>query len=75
MFNNSDSQSLNGVFINKRRIPTETPTRLNVTDVLGIGAVNNSSDDYFVFEICQVDVNQVLDKFGDSHNVICSHGA
>ena len=51
LFNNYDSQSMNGVFINERRIPAETLTRLNDEDIMGIGAVNNDKDGFFVFKI------------------------
>lgn len=43
-------QSTNGVFVNGIRIPKQEAFRINVGDVLGIGAADNS-DVNFLFDI------------------------
>ena len=42
---------MNGIYINKYKIPQSTPTILNVGDVLGVGAIDASDPDYFVFSV------------------------
>jgi hypothetical protein len=42
---------MNGVFVNKIRIPANTPTILHERDVLGVGAIEATEPDYYVFRV------------------------
>lgn len=53
---------MNGVYINRVKIPSHTLMALKYGDVLGIGAVDTSDPDYHVFDICKTvikDENEV----------------
>ena len=52
-------QSMNGVFLNKHRIPANTPTILREKDILGVGAVDSTEPDYYVFNVLK---NTVKDE-------------
>lgn len=42
---------MNGIFINQKKIPSRKPVTLKVGDVLGIGAIENSQPQYFIFDV------------------------
>ncbi|KAK4022260.1 hypothetical protein OUZ56_007739 [Daphnia magna] len=46
-----DLKSLNGVYLNKSRIPANTPTSMHEGCVLGVGAVDSSELDYYIFDL------------------------
>ncbi|XP_057368636.1 uncharacterized protein LOC130689698 isoform X2 [Daphnia carinata] len=51
-----DLKSLNGVYLNKSRIPANTPTSMPEGCVLGVGAVDISELDYYVFDVLKTTV-------------------
>ena len=53
---------MNGVFINKSKIPVNELTRLEFGDEFGVGAMDFTDPSYFVFDVCKnfvEDENQV----------------
>lgn len=54
---------MNGVFLNKNRIPANTPTILRERDILGVGAIETTEPDYYVFNVLKntvKDENEVI---------------
>ncbi|KAI9555294.1 hypothetical protein GHT06_017809 [Daphnia sinensis] len=46
-----DLKSLNGVYLNSNRIPAYTPTTMYEGCILGVGAIDTSELDYYVFDV------------------------
>jgi len=54
---------MNGVFLNRNRIPANTPTILREKDILGVGAIEATEPDYYVFNVLKntvKDENEVI---------------
>ncbi|XP_046652197.1 uncharacterized protein LOC124343119 isoform X5 [Daphnia pulicaria] len=60
-----DLKSMNGVFLNRNRIPANTPTILRERDILGVGAIETTESDYYVFNVLKNTVKDENENDGD----------
>lgn len=49
---------MNGIFLDKNKIDTRKLTRLELGQMLGIGAMEASNQDYFVFDLLKIVVKE-----------------
>jgi len=58
---------MNGIYVNRTQIPPQQPKALQVGDRLGIGALEDTDVDYFLFDVLKNviknEVNDILVKF------------
>lgn len=61
-------QSMNGIYVNRAPIPTQQPKALQVGDCLGIGALENTDVDYYLFDVLKnvikYEVNKIVANVG-----------
>ena len=56
-------QSLNGIFINLRRIQQRTPVCLNHGDIVGVGGFVPNDSEFFVFQVVCDSLERELGHF------------
>ena len=58
---------MNGVFVNKSKIPAGELIRLKLGDELGVGAMDAAIENYFIFDVCKMLIKDETQVYNINH--------